>query len=381
MAMRTKWLGMVYAAREEAELAVNIYNDSTQTRSFEGFVVHMHLAWLYLLHARFCRDGVDYRYWSLTKPTRLERVDGEVKHWELAKCVKRRWQSDGDPTRKNLEFFIALRNKIEHRHSRFDEALAIAVAGKAQALLLNFEKELTTEFGAKFTMASILRFPLFIGTFTEAGTKTLKELRDRLPKDLQRFISEFHSGLPEEFERDPAFEIRLSVILQAAQRDPDALTMKFIHFDDLSDEEREIVEALGREGRTVIRERTRSVSNADLLKPSGVVSRVQRNVPFLFNMHHATQAWKKHRIRPDSGDPHPERTIEQYCLYDQLANTYGYTDAWVKRVIKYCQTAEDFEQFTGCTAVPCETIDDLENIELIVESVLADQPVTVDQVP
>jgi Domain of unknown function (DUF3644) len=38
---------MVEASRDEASLAVRLYNDATDIRSFEGFVVHMHLAWLY----------------------------------------------------------------------------------------------------------------------------------------------------------------------------------------------------------------------------------------------------------------------------------------------------------------------------------------------
>jgi len=36
---------MVEASRDEASLAVGLYNDATDIRSFEGFVVHMHLAW------------------------------------------------------------------------------------------------------------------------------------------------------------------------------------------------------------------------------------------------------------------------------------------------------------------------------------------------
>jgi len=37
---------MVDASRDEAQLAVRLYNDPAEARSFEGFVVHMHLAWL-----------------------------------------------------------------------------------------------------------------------------------------------------------------------------------------------------------------------------------------------------------------------------------------------------------------------------------------------
>jgi hypothetical protein len=84
-------------------LAVRLYNDATEARAFEGFVVHMHVAWLYLLHARFIRDGVEFRYRDRDNPRRFVRVDGEYKRWELARCVEERWEDPDDPVRRNLE--------------------------------------------------------------------------------------------------------------------------------------------------------------------------------------------------------------------------------------------------------------------------------------
>lgn len=62
MARPLRWQRALDASIEEACLAVRLYNDSAETRSFEGFTIHMHLAWLYLLHAEFVRDEVDCRY-------------------------------------------------------------------------------------------------------------------------------------------------------------------------------------------------------------------------------------------------------------------------------------------------------------------------------
>src|SRR3954471_7740425 len=99
---------IVDASRDEAQLAVRLYNDPAETRSFEGFVVHMHLAWLYLLQAELTRDGVDFRYRRQDNPRLLERVDGEPKRWELARCVEHRWSEEKDPVRANLRFFVRL---------------------------------------------------------------------------------------------------------------------------------------------------------------------------------------------------------------------------------------------------------------------------------
>lgn len=49
----------------------------------------MHLAWLYLFHARFQRDKIDYRY--RLPNGHSDRIDGEPKTRELQKCANVRW--------------------------------------------------------------------------------------------------------------------------------------------------------------------------------------------------------------------------------------------------------------------------------------------------
>lgn len=137
MARPPRWQATLDASVEEACLAVRLYNDAAESRSFEGFVVHMHLAWLYLLHAEFIRDGTDYRYWHTRYKKRLLRIDGEPKRWELERCIRERWPDGQEPVRANLNLFIRLRNRLEHRHAHADAALMITLAGHAHALLLN----------------------------------------------------------------------------------------------------------------------------------------------------------------------------------------------------------------------------------------------------
>ena len=135
MAQRPKWWHTLQASRKEALLAVDLYNRSAAERSLEAFVLHMHLAWLHLLHARFLRDGIDFRY---RQPNgRFERVDGEIKTWDRGRCLREHYPNESDPVRCNVEFFVLIRNKIEHR---YEELLATALAGKTQALLLNYEE-------------------------------------------------------------------------------------------------------------------------------------------------------------------------------------------------------------------------------------------------
>lgn len=345
-----RWISTLRVSIDEATLAVRLYNDSGQARAFEGFVVHMHLAWLYLLHARFARDGIDYRYRRTDDPRRFVVVDGERKRWELARCVAERWEDSDDPIRRNLEFFIALRNRVEHRHASADRDLGLTVSGHAQAFLLNFEDELVSTFGAKYSLAETLRFPVFVGTFTTEGEQTLRNLRNRLPADLKRFIAEYHSGLPEATTTDSRFELRLRVVLEAAPRDADAMSMQFTRWDDMTEEEQAAVAAMGRRGQTIVREQTRPVVGHGLLRPREAELKIAAAIPYRFTSHHFLRAWQIKRIRPANGCDKPERTDEKYCMYDALGRSYGYTEAWVKYLIKQCSSAAGFQLATGRAA-------------------------------
>src|SRR5919202_5307358 len=99
MAARPRWWHILQGSRREALLAVDLYNRAAVERSLEGFVVHMNLAWLYLLHARFKRDGIDYRY-RQPNSRRFVRVDdGEIKTWELARCIREAFSDEHNPVR------------------------------------------------------------------------------------------------------------------------------------------------------------------------------------------------------------------------------------------------------------------------------------------
>lgn len=348
MARPARWQSTVQTSVKEAVLAVRLYNDPTETRAVEAFVIHMHLAWLYLLHAEFTRDGTDFRHWIKgARPPRLERVDGEPKRWELATCVRKRWPSDKEPVRANLEFFIALRNKIEHRYTGTHASMALALAGRAQALLLNFEEELTGHFGASRSLADRLRFPVLVGTFTKPGEQALLTLQAKLPTALRTFIADYHAGLDPDVEADQRFSVRLRVTQELVRKGPDSLAVQFTRLDDMTDEQRQAVEQMGRAGQVIVREQHRPIYNLDLMKATKACAEVAEQVPYVFNMGHFVAAWKKLKVRPPKGDPNPERTDERYCSYDKLHSDYGYTRAYVKRLVKQCGTEGGFREATG----------------------------------
>ncbi len=344
--MRAGWRAMLEEARDEALLAVDLYNQPRQPRRLEVFLVHMHIAWLYLIHASLRRHGVPYHH-TLANG-RVDRVDGEPRIWDLGECVTRRWTSN-HPVRKNLELTIALRHNIEHR---YHEAIALVASGYAQALLINFEQELTTEFGPTYSLGEDLRVPIFVGSMTALGQARMEGLRDSLPKPTRDFIARFESELSPEVTQDQRFEFRMTLVPRLGRKEAADKAITFVRESDLSDEERDALMRLGTAGSVVVRERTRLVASAGLLKPGKVVREVAKRTRFNFNMKLFVDAWHITQVRPPSGDPHPERTIEKYCVYDEPHRDYLYTEAFVDKLLDETSSADKFTAFFGQAPTP-----------------------------
>jgi hypothetical protein len=345
--MRARWRVALDCSRDEALLAVELHNQPRRERRLEGFYVHMHLAWLYLLQAEFHRAGVDFRY--RLPNGRFERVDGEPKAWDLLRCVKERFPNEGDPVRKNLEFTIGLRNKIEHR---YQGEIAAATQGLAQALVINYERELISAFGERHSLGDSLRFPVFVGAILGAGGAQRGCLDDALPDRARNFVAEFRAGLDAEVAQDQRFEFRVYLVPKLAPRSEADEALTFVRETDLTDEQRAALEALGSTGSVIVREQVRSVVGADLLRPGQVVGQVQDRIPFAFNMSHFVFAWKGLRCRPNGADAHPERTDERYCIYDAAHGDYLYKQAFVEKIVRECRTAEGFVSLLGRPPVP-----------------------------
>jgi hypothetical protein len=338
---------IVRAAKSEALLAVRLYNDPAAERSLEAFGVHMHLAWLYLLQAKFLRENRDIRYPDPQHRGWFQRIDGEHRTWELERCVKERWIDPNDPIRANLEFFIKFRNKTEHRYKGRDTALFAAISDKSQALLLNFEEELTAQFGAEHSLAEKLRFPVFIGTFTEPAEQAMRRLNKSLPAELRKFIADYDAAIDDTTLSDSRYSFRLKVYLQPAQRDNTDMAIRFVRADDLTSDQALKLGDVGKTGTVIVRSQRVSVSNDGLLKYMEVVNGVQKAIPFIFGTDHLKRALRNENVRSGKGTANPERTRSDFCRYDKLHDSYAYTPAYVNHLIKECSTREGFKQVTG----------------------------------
>ena len=92
-----------------------------------------------------------------SKARSVYRVEGEPKHWDLAECLRQYYGSDNSPERRNLEFLIGLRNKIEHRHL---PELDAGLYGECQATLMNLETLISSQFGSRYALTEQLAVAL-----------------------------------------------------------------------------------------------------------------------------------------------------------------------------------------------------------------------------
>jgi len=339
MAAHAKWWYTLQASRSEAVLAVDLYNRTAAERSLEAFVVHMHMAWLYLHHARFLRDGTDFRYRG--ENGRFIRVDGEIKTWELSRCLLMSFPSDKDPVRANVEFFIKIRNKIEHR---YEELLATVLSGKTQAHVLNFEETLIDWFGAKEGLGDSLRFPVFVSSLTPDAVQLLKKTHQRLPRGITSFIREQDDALPAAVSGDWRYDFRVLLLPQTGPKSDSDVVMRFVRDDEMTDEQREARDVV----QTIVRNKQVAVQNKGKHKPGAVAKIVSDRLGVKFSAFgHHVAAWKHYGVRPERNDGRPELTESKYCVWDEPHDDYLYTDAWVRKLTVELADPSEFERVTG----------------------------------
>jgi len=314
-------------ARQSAILAVETYNRPSIAFRTHAYIVLMQIAWTGLLHAIFWKNKIKPFYRSDTSSKRYKKIDGEPKCWELDECIKQLKPPLTEAVKKNLQFFIKLRNKIEHREL---PSLDHIVLGECQAHLFNFEDLLEREFGADYALCESLTIPIQLTkTRDKARMEALRNAMKPLPEDVYNFIKTFRSSLSNGVASGCEFSYKIFLVPNVKTNfTRDALAVEFIPYDPSKhDEYDSIVTAL-------IKEKTISVSNLDKFKPGQVVKLVTEAIPGLkFNVNLHSRAWQIFGIRPLRKTGNPERCNTKYCVYDKVHDDWVYTKQWVDFLI------------------------------------------------
>lgn len=204
---------LLIKAREAMVAAVHTFNGAGLTFRSELFIVTTIIAWTYLLHAWFKREGIEYRH--IRNGQVQTTPDGADKYLELGACLRHERSPVSSGAKRNLEFLLKIRHEIEHRSTtRIDDQLS----AKLQAACLNFNEALKGWFGAQFGLEKRLPIALQFATF-DAGQRSALKKASSLPANVEASIDAFENELSPEEYGDPAYRYRVAFVPITKQRE------------------------------------------------------------------------------------------------------------------------------------------------------------------
>lgn len=318
-------------SRDSALLAVETYNKPAINFKSGGYIVLMTISWTALFHAIFLKNKIKPFH---KENNRFIKRDGDFYYWELGTCVSKYFGGDStNPIRKNLEFFIPLRNMIEHKSI---PEIDSDIFAECQSLLLNYDKIMEKEFGQNYCIRESLSFALQLYPSSKSLNNAVVE--NPSSKSVVDFIKSYRSSITTDVLNSGEYSFKAFLIQVANHESKNALPIQFVAYDKLDDAQKNNVNRVA----TLVKNKfvTVPVANKDRIKPGEVVKRVQTLLgnPKMnkngkerekFNSDTHTRCWKRFQVRPLNGNGNPELTNSKYCVYDALNNNYGYTEEWV----------------------------------------------------
>lgn len=295
---------LLIKAREAMIAAVHTFNGAGLTFRAELFIVSAIIAWTYLMHAWFKREGIDYRYPEKTK-------QGADKFWELGKCVRHARCPLSAGTVKNLEFLLELRHEIEHRSTnRIDDA----VGGEMQACCINFNDALKETFGPQYGLERRLPIALQFVSFGRDQRLLLKK-QSGLPQHVSSFISAFEHGLTDAELADPAFRMRVAFVPITSNRASGAdQAVEFVKPG--SDKAAKVSEIFLKE---IDKRRYTATQVVERMRADGFPK---------FSQTDHTKLWKELGARDEA---------KGFGRKGDYRNTWVWFDTWITRVLAHCQ--------------------------------------------
>lgn len=308
---------------DSALMAVETYNKPRSEFRVENFIILMIIAWTKLFHAHF-QNTIGEKYFY-KDGHRYKIIDGERKAWELKECI-RKYGRLSEPAKKNLEFFIAIRNKIEHRYLECS-SLDMLLFGECQSLLFNYENLLTELFGDEYSLNSCLAYALqFSHIRSKEQQLSQKKLLSKEVSELKNYIDKYRSELSQEIYDSNEYSIKLIQVPKISNTNRSDLAVEFVNWNSLNEEDRQNYEQVS----AIIKDKVvkKNVYNLDLMKPSAIIAKLN-NEAISLNTNHHTSLWKCFKVRPANNTEDKFDTIDKYCIYDEVHNDYVYTKEWI----------------------------------------------------
>ncbi len=251
------------------------------------------------------------------------KTDGDNKAWELEKSAKEFfWEND--PVYLNINLFIKLRNKIEHR---FMPGINSELVWECQATLINFESLLIKEFWEKYSLTEHLFIPL---QFT-SKKRPISIGKDE--KDILEFIKQYRNSIDTNISWSQEYSFKMFIVPKLGNhRNSSDTAVEFIKFDPGNAEDMKKYEKVV----IWIKEKQVPVANQWKYRPWKVLRLIQDKTGVEMNQAWHTSMWKKYDIRPTSWSSNPQKCNSKYCQFDEASThkDYIYTDDWVNLLIE-----------------------------------------------
>lgn len=293
----------------------------------------MIMAWTRLFQAHF-NHTIGDTYFYKEKNGRYKIIDGDKKAWELKTCIKE-YNSLNESIKVNLEFFIKLRNKIEHRTIDKDE-IGVMIFGECQALLYNFENELVKLFGSEYAINESLAYSLQFSKIRTARQKeSSKQLLSSEYKDIIDFIKKYRDSIQNDIFSSQEFSIKLIQIPKIVNTNKNDLAIEFVNWNSMSSEDKEKFEKLN----AIVKDKVVKIEavNVGKLKPSKVLSDLKEQTGIQLKHSDHKQLLCIFKIRPyiefNGKYFDPFETNTTYCHYDEVHKDYLYQDSWTQFLI------------------------------------------------
>lgn len=319
---------------DSALLAVEIYNKPRTPFRIENYISLMIISWTRLFHAYFNKNQGDIFYYKVKNSNRYKKVDGERKTWELKTCIKEYKLLD-EPVKANLEFFIKLRNKIEHRHIN-KEDIGLEIFGECQSLLYNYEKTLIELFGGEHSLNESLAFSLQFSQMRTIEQKLAnKNIMSKDIKEIKNFIEKYRSVLDDNIFNSQEYSIKLIQIPRISNNSKKNVpAIEFVNWSNLNEDDKKSYEKL----TTLLKEKLIKIEavNHGKLKAGGILKKVLKNTSIDKFSHYDHKCfYYLFSIRPISEENFDEsKTNVDYCHYDEPHKDYMYQEDWANLIIK-----------------------------------------------
>ncbi len=303
---------LLIKAREAMLQAVQTFNNPKSFFRSELFIVSAVIAWTYLLHAYFKREGIDFRHCvkKSGQTTVAKTKGGAEKYWELSQCLKAQECPLDDATKSNLEFLIKIRNEIEHRMtSRIDNSLS----AKFQACCLNFNTYIKDFFGNQLALDKDLSFSLQFAGLNTDQQKTMASLNN-VPENIIMAQAKFENSMDESAYNDERYAVRFYLVPKTSNRK--GKSDATIHI--ISPDSEEAAEA----NRVFLKE-TEKIK----WKPRQIVDKMKSEGYPKFSMHHHTNYWKAMNAKEPSKSFGVILPVNEWYWYDN----------WVESVRDHCK--------------------------------------------